>query len=346
MRKEFIYFLAALVLCAMVFVGDLLVVRGYVEWLLYIIPLLLIYLAGRIELTYTLLGVIGILLGIGFLVSPDPGIPPIISFIDRLEGFIVFAAYTLIINALIRSRNTCNEARISAERKSDEIAAVNKELEAFSYSVSHDLRSPLQAMSAFTELLRDEYTTCLDENGLAYVARIDSGIAKMSRLIDDLLSLSRISRQDFQREEVDLSDIARSVLDELARSEPRQSVSWYVQDGITARADRRLMNIALMNVLGNAWKYTGKTENAQIEFGTRSDEQKGAVYYVRDNGAGFDMDKAGSIFTPFRRLHSEREFSGTGIGLAIVERIVLRHDGEVWAESKPGKGTTLYFTLR
>ncbi|MBD3315737.1 MAG: GHKL domain-containing protein [Chitinivibrionales bacterium] len=344
MKKEALYFSLALILCALVFIGDLLIGRGYVEWLLYIVPLLLIYLAGRPSLTYVLLGVIGVLLGIGFLVSPDPGIPKIISLTDRLEGFVVFLAYTLIINALIRSRKANVEARISAEEKSEEISVINKELEAFSYSISHDLRNPLQAIGNFVELLREDYRDSLDEDGHEYLRRIDIAVGKMQQLIDDLLSLSKISRQDLKRENNDLSAMAALILNELAHAHPERRVSWHVQDAMWIDADTRLVNIALSNLLGNAWKYTGKTENAKIEVGMEKQEQ-GTVYYVRDNGAGFDMRRADTIFAPFRRLHSEREFSGTGIGLAIVERIVQRHGGQIRAESQVGKGATFYFTL-
>jgi light-regulated signal transduction histidine kinase (bacteriophytochrome) len=344
MRRQVIIFLFALLLCVLVFIGDLLVVRGYVEWLLYIVPLLLIYLAGRTGLTYMLLGVIGILLGIGYRLSPDPGIPPLVSLADRIEGFIVFAAYTVIVNALIRSRKAHIEARTSAERNAGEIAAINKELEAFSYSVSHDLRNPLQAISSFTELLRKEYGECLEGDGMEYIRRIDTGVTRMGQLIDDMLSLSRVSRQDLHREEFDLSAMASTILEELNLADPHRPVAWRVQEAIHVHADPRLMHIALANLLGNAWKYTAKTDGATIDVGVRNREGR-RVYFVRDNGAGFDMSRADSIFAPFRRLHSEREFSGTGIGLAIVERIIQRHEGEVWAESRIGQGATFYFTL-
>lgn len=344
MKKELIYSLLALILCVLVLIGDILIVYGYVEWLLYIVPLLVIYKAGQPGLSFLLLGIIGIFLGIGFWVSPDPAISPLVSLTDRLEGFVVFTAYTIVINALIRSRRVCNEARVLAEKKSEEIAAVNNELEAFSYSVSHDLRNPLYVIASFTQLLQEDCGERLGEKGHEYLGFIDNGTKRMQQLIDDMLSLSKVSRQEVNREEFDLGTMASSILIELAQTSPQRSVSWHVQSNLRVHADAGLMQIALSNLLGNAWKYTGKTEKASIEVGAWKQDGQ-TVYYVRDTGVGFDMELAASIFTPFHRLHSEHEFSGTGVGLAIVQRIIQRHHGQIWAESQIGKGATFYFTL-
>lgn len=344
MKKDLLYFLLALVLCALIFMGDLLVVRGYVEWLLYILPLLLIYRARRTDLTLIVLGIIAVLLGIGFLLSPDPGIPPVISLIDRIEGFIVFAAYTLTIITLIRTQKVYFEAKNSAEKKSEEITTMNKELEAFSYSVSHDLRNPLYTVGSFIKLLQEDYKDQLDEQGREYLRLVEKGIHKMHHLIDDLLSLSKVSRQEVHREAFNLSLMALSILKELAHGQPVRSVSWQVQPDLNVYADPRLMSIALSNLIGNAWKYTAKTVNAKVEFSAKKQDGR-TVFYVRDNGAGFDSNRADSLFTPFRRFHSEKEFSGTGIGLTIVERIIRRHGGKIWVESQVGKGATFYFTI-
>ncbi len=206
------------------------------------------------------------------------------------------------------------------------------------------MRNPLQAVDSFVDLLREEYTECLDEDGREYLRRIDNGTKKMNQLIDDMLSLSSVSRLEVDRDEINLSSMASSVLHELAHSDPQRSVMWNVQDDIRVLADPRLLNIALSNLIGNAWKYTGGTQDARIEVGADRQNDR-LVCYVRDNGAGFDMSNADIIFAPFRRLHTEREFSGTGIGLATVERVIHRHGGRVWAESEIGKGATFYFTL-
>ncbi len=225
-----------------------------------------------------------------------------------------------------------------------ELEAVNRELEAFIYSVSHDLRAPLRSMSGFARFLIEDYSDKIDIQGKDYLSRIRSGSEKMSRLIDDLLHLSKISRQEIVLMEVDMSRLASAVVSDLREAEPARSVAVSIREGLVANADLRLMEIVLSNLLGNSWKFTSKTENARIEFGTIEQDGKTA-YYVRDNGAGFDPHYVEKIFWPFQRLHSEKEFEGSGIGLAIVERIIHRHGGKVWADGAPGQGATVYFTL-
>jgi signal transduction histidine kinase len=252
-----------------------------------------------------------------------------------------------------------------------ELQEANRELEAFTYSVSHDLRAPLRSVAGFSRLLEEDYGSRIDAQARDYLARIGAGTEKMGRLIEDLLNLSRVSRQDMERKEVDMSNIASALIRELRGCHAGRSVEACVRDGITAFADPRLMEVALSNLLGNAWKFTSKMENARIEFGAvdcglrnadcgvKSETKEAAgsiksairnpkseiVYFVRDNGAGFDPKYAEKMFRPFQRLHSEQEFEGTGIGLAIVERIIRRHGGRVWAEGEAGKGATVYFTL-
>ena len=184
----------------------------------------------------------------------------------------------------------------------------------------------------------------LDDKGKQYLSRIHAGTEKMSRLIDDLLNLSRISRQEMRRKSIDLSEMASSVVTELREADPGRNVRVYIEEALTADADPGLIEIVLSNLLGNAWKFTAKKEQARIEFGTVEQNGK-VVYYVRDNGAGFNQGYAGKMFLPFHRLHSESAFEGTGIGLAIVERIIHRHGGKVWAEGIEGKGATIYFSL-
>ncbi len=228
--------------------------------------------------------------------------------------------------------------------RNENLEFANKELESFVYSVSHDLRGPLRAIFGFSEMMMRDIADKLDEKGKRYFSRILDGTEKMSCLIDDLLNLSRISRQEIQRKSIDLSDMASSIITDLRETHPGRSVEVDIKEGLTVFADPGLIEIVLSNLIGNAWKFTGKTEHARVEFGTI--EQDGKIaYYVRDNGAGFDQKHAGKMFSPFHRLHSETEFKGTGIGLAIVDRVISRHGGKVWAEGIEGKGAAIYFTL-
>ena len=227
----------------------------------------------------------------------------------------------------------------------DEIASANKELEAFSYSVSHDLRNPLNRILGFTDVLLEDYSDKLDDEGKNHLNRVIKNAARMNRIMDDLLHLSRISRHGVQREDVDLSKLAASIVAELREAQPDRSATVDIQEGIAAFADAKLVEVALSNLLGNAWKFTSKIKNARIQFGTFKQDGK-TVYYVKDNGAGFDQSLAEKLFLAFHRLHSEEEFEGTGIGLATVQRIIHRHGGKVWADGEPGKGAMFYFTLQ
>jgi signal transduction histidine kinase len=225
-----------------------------------------------------------------------------------------------------------------------QLAAANQELEAFSYSVSHDLRAPLRALDGFSGHLLANYSKNADEQGQHYLARIQEASRQMGQLIEDLLNLSRISRQEMKRRGADLSMIARQIAENLTRQDPQRQVEFDIAPELLVQADPNLMKIALENLLNNAYKFTSQCAQAQITFGV--DEQDGhKVYFVRDNGAGFDMAYADKLFTPFQRLHSNNEFPGTGIGLATVKRIITRHGGEIWPESKLKIGTTFYFTL-
>ena len=230
------------------------------------------------------------------------------------------------------------------EQRAVQLEAANRELEAFSYSVSHDLRAPLRAIDGFSEALLEESGERLDENGKRYLGRVRAGAQRMAQLIDELLSLSRISQKPLDRSNVDLSEIAADVFTALARAEPDRQVAFAVPAQVRADADEGLIRVVLENLIGNAWKFTSKREGARIEFGVRNDNGK-PEYFVRDNGTGFDMAYAGKLFGAFQRLHSEREFPGTGIGLATVARIVRRHGGDIRAEGRVGEGATFWFTL-
>lgn len=249
-------------------------------------------------------------------------------------------------NAQLRKADEeIRELNMTLQKRAIELESVNKELEAFSYSVSHDLRTPLRAIDGFSQALVEDYSGRLDDNGLHYLQRMREGAQRMARLIDDMLKLSRVTRDELSREEVDLSVLAQEIAAELLQFQKDREVEFIVASGLRAYGDPRLLRIALENLLGNAWKFTGPHPRARIEFGM-SEESGERVYFVRDDGVGFDTTYAGKLFGAFQRLHDAREFPGTGIGLATVQRVINRHGGRIWAEAEVDKGTTFYFTLK
>jgi signal transduction histidine kinase len=225
-----------------------------------------------------------------------------------------------------------------------DLKASNEELEAFSYSVAHDLRAPLRGIQGFSQAVLEDHAGGVSPKGQDYLRRVSAAALRMNALIDDLLQLSRIARADMHRAPVDLSAVARACVEDLIRAEPARQVTTTIAEGLSATADERLMRIAFDNLFGNAWKFSSRNERAVVEFGVM-DAGGQPAYFVRDNGAGFDGAYATRLFSPFQRLHSEQEFPGTGIGLATVRRIVRRHGGRIWAEGAVGKGATVYFTL-
>jgi len=230
------------------------------------------------------------------------------------------------------------------EERTAELAAANRELESFAYSVSHDLRAPLRAIDGFTQALVEDYGDKLEPSAIDYCSRVRKAASRMGRLIDDLLVLSRITRAEMRFEDVDLSALAADILALLRERDPHRDVRTHVQSGLRARGDAGLLRIFLENLLDNAWKYTNKTDHADIEVGARWENNR-QVFFVRDNGAGFDMAGAGKLFAPFQRLHSTQDYAGTGIGLATVQRIVARHGGRVSAMAKVNQGATFEFLL-
>lgn len=244
--------------------------------------------------------------------------------------------------AELRRLNAELEQRV-AER-TVQLEAANKELEAFCYSVSHDLRAPLRSIAGFSQALLEDWGDKLDEEGKDYLLRVRAAGFRMGLLIDDLLQLSRLTRAEMSRDRVDLSALARAVTAELQRTQPERRVEVIIADGLLAQGDARLLRAALENLLSNAWKFTGKRPEGRIEFGVIEHNARPA-YFVRDNGAGFDMTYADKLFRPFQRLHSPIEFEGTGVGLATVQRIIHRHGGDVWADGAEEQGATFYFTL-
>jgi PAS domain S-box-containing protein len=242
----------------------------------------------------------------------------------------------------VRQLNAELEQRV--RERTAELETTARDLDAFAYSVSHDLRAPLRSLHGFSQVLLDDYADRLDDDGRQYLGRIQANVARMSQLIDDLLRLSRATRTGLTRGQVDISALAREIIGELRSAEPGRRVEAVIANDLVATGDTRLIRLALSNLLSNAWKFTGKRERAIIDVGALHPDGE-QVFFVRDNGAGFDMRYAGKLFDPLQRLHTATDFDGTGIGLAIVHRILRRHGGRIWADSEPDKGATFYFTL-
>jgi PAS domain S-box-containing protein len=238
--------------------------------------------------------------------------------------------------------NASLEQRVAERTR--QLAASNKELESFSYSISHDLRAPLRGINGFAHLMEESCHGCTKTDAVGYLSRIQRASTRMGDLIDGMLDLARITRTRIDCQPTDLSDMVRMILDDLADAEPDRQVQVEVQEGIAADADATLLRNVLQNLLGNAWKFTAKHGKARIAFGCRQENDE-AVYFISDNGAGFDMRYADKLFGAFQRLHGPQEFDGTGIGLATAQRIIHLHGGRIWAEGQPGKGATFYFTL-
>jgi len=244
----------------------------------------------------------------------------------------------------VRKLNTELEQRVAGRTK--ELQAAYQELESFSYSVAHDLRSPLRIIDGFSRILLKDYDESLDSTGRDYLARVQGASKRMGQLIDALLKLSHVMRTGITREEVDLSAIASNVAEELRKSQPERRAAFVIKEGLLVKADPSLLRLVLENLIGNAWKFTSKKEEAAIEVGMETAADGSAVYFVRDNGAGFDMKYSDRLFNPFQRLHGEMEFPGTGIGLATVQRIIQRHGGRIWAVGQKDRGATFHFTLQ
>ena len=265
-----------------------------------------------------------------------------LSPLETEEGMLISSA---IRDITVRKR-MANELQIvnaELERRNSELTVMNQELESFSYSVSHDLRAPLRAIDGFSLALMEDCTDRLSEDGIAHLNRIRTASMRMAHLIDDMLGLARIARSEVQLAAVDLSGLAHEIASQLRMLEPQRSVIIDIKPGMSCRGDRHLLTAMLENLLGNAWKFTSKQTDARIEVGYKNGST--TVFFVRDNGAGFDPRYADKLFGVFQRLHAERDFPGTGVGLATVQRIVQKHGGKIWAESAIGQGATFYFVL-
>ncbi len=265
----------------------------------------------------------------------------------KVESGIANVSAIFVIHDITENKKKEKEIKnlnIQLEKRVNELTTLTKELEAFSYSVSHDLRSPLRSIDGFSLALLEDCSEKLDSQGKDYLQRVRANCSRMSELIDDLLNLSRVTRSEIQYEKVDLSTIAQKIIFNLQKTQPERQVTFVTQDSLVTEGDPKLLYVALENLLNNAWKYTSKHSKAQIEFGALKENSR-FVYYVKDDGAGFDMTFANKLFGPFQRLHKMTEFPGTGIGLATVQRIINKHGGQVWAEGEVEKGSTFYFTL-
>ncbi len=234
---------------------------------------------------------------------------------------------------------------IRVAERTIELETINDELESFCYSVSHDLRAPLRGINGFSNALLEDYEQSLDETGRDYLRRITLGTERMSQLIDDMLNLSRITRQKMNVQKVNISELARDIVQSLRESDPQRDVNVVVEEGLEARGDKNLLSIALSNLIGNAWKYTSKRDNADIRIFSSTDDNGGQIFTIEDNGAGFNPDYIDKIFVPFQRLHSAEDFPGTGVGLSTVYRVISRHQGKIWAKATPGEGASFFFTL-
>jgi signal transduction histidine kinase len=272
------------------------------------------------------------------LVEAYAGDPPRLT--AALAAALEFLEFS---TAMVAEEYAAERSRIDAtlEQRTRQLESANRELDAFSSAVAHELRAPLRAVNGFAQILVEDHAAQLTGEAAAHLGKIQTNVKRMGALVDALLGLSRLSRSELEIKRVDLSALARSVIGQLAAGDPQRSVAVCVQDGLYAASDPRLARTLLENLIGNAWKFTARSSAPRIELGSID----GRVVYVRDNGAGFDQVQAGKLFSPFERMHTADEFPGTGIGLATVQRIVQRHGGRIWATARVGGGATFFFTL-
>lgn len=275
--------------------------------------------------------------------KPDFSLLPVASLVPRStdEIGVLTLSFRKALDELHQHKDNLEQL---VSKRTKELQRLNKELEAFSYSVSHDLRTPLRAIDGFSQALMEDYADKLDETGHDYLSRIRGASQTMAELIDDMLQLSKVTRSELLKESVDLTSIANKVIESHKLLEPDRNLQINIDHGLLCVADKNLITIVMNNLIGNAWKYTGKKELAEISIGKQEIDGK-EIFFVKDNGAGFDMQFKNKLFGVFQRLHSTEEFSGTGVGLATAQRILHRHGGTIWAESVVDEGATFYFTV-
>jgi len=325
-----------------VFATDLMMPLGVAVWLLYIPPLLLCLWKLRPAATFAFTGVCTALILVAFANITETVNDPHLALLNRVLA--IGMLWLTVFLGLRYRRATEKIATLAADlaSRARELETANRELEAFSYTVSHDLRKPLSAVIGYSEMLQELCTANLDEECKEYLRTILDSSLRMDELIDTLLKFSLVNDYALTREPVDLSALAREIADRLRQGQPQRMVTMVIADGLVADADRHLMRVVLENLLDNAWKYTSQKSAATIEFGVAV-LKEGPAYFVKDNGVGFNIQQAGKLFDAFQRLHGE--YQGLGIGLATVKRIIDRHGGKIWAEGMEGEGATFFFSL-
>ncbi len=261
-----------------------------------------------------------------------------IAILSALIAYLLYRKYQRVNRQLVDSLN-------KIKQYADRVEIANEQLQSFSYTVSHDLRAPLRSITGFSQVLAEDYSDTLNEEAKSYLSRIVKNTGKMDNLITEILMLSKLTQSEVKcQDNVNLSNIVNKELEQLVQAEPRASLDLNIKENVVCRCDPALIQIAMANIIANAWKYTSNTRNPEFEFGAKVINNE-RVYYFKDNGVGFDMKLAGKLFEPFQRLHNSKQFEGSGIGLATVKRVINLHHGKIWAESEVGKGATLYFTL-
>lgn len=329
--------LISLIVALLAFALDTYIPLGYPAWLFYVFPLLIgLKTKDKIYLIF-LLTVIALLIVVALFLSPQRYFR--LAVINRTAALITLSVFSIIIY-----RSMAIQKKLELNTRALVIA--NNELESFTYSVSHDLRAPLRTIKGFAKIFIEEQADNLDKDGEMFLGKIIDGTEKMDLLINDMLTLSRISRQKIELKKVDVSTMVESIVAELKQNDTERKVDLVIANKVYVKADENLLRIALTNVFSNAWKFTSKRELSKIEFGILKKNENRIVVFIKDNGAGFDKAQSSRLFKPFERLHSEKQFPGTGIGLATVKRVVERLGGSVWADSEKGQGATFFIELQ
>jgi light-regulated signal transduction histidine kinase (bacteriophytochrome) len=331
--QENIHLIIAILVSLFIAIGDVLTPLGYVVWIIYLIPLFMVIRLKKRKYSIFMTFLVIVLIATGYFFSPL-GVQTTIVTANRILGIITIAFFSYYITNLISK----------SELQSIALLESNKQLEQFAHTISHDLRNPVKSLQGMADILIEDDSSLLDIHVIDLLKRIKRVTNTMNSLIDDILDLSKVSYMGLQRTNVGLGKIVSEIISDLQRQEPSRDVMVTIGNNLNARADERLIRIALTNLVNNAWKYTSKKDKAIIEFGKIQRNHK-TIFFIRDNGAGFNMNYAKTMFEPFKRLHNEKEFQGTGIGLATVDRIIKRHTGTIWGEGEVEKGATFYFTL-
>lgn len=318
---------------------------GVAIGMLYVIPVFLALFSGSEKLlTYLTISSLSLII-IGYFISPR-----LITFwvviLNRILSLLIVSSTALLANKYLALQLAREKSEQVVRDLNVQLMQSNKELESFAHVISHDLKGPLHTTGGFINFVLEDYGSELKQNARELLQKAVSGVDTMNKMINSILALSKLAGTAIQRDtEVDLTEIARSIIEELKSTAPTRVIEINIQEKLSANGDSTLLHIVLQNLLGNAWKFTGKTQNPMIEFGSKESPDTDRVFYVKDNGAGFDMTHKKRLFQLFSRLHSANEFEGTGTGLATVKRIIDKHGGRIWVESDVGKGTTFFFTL-